>query len=351
MKTATLVLVGGLLGAGKTRLLSAAAERLEREGKRVALITNDQSEGLVDTAWLHSRRLSAAEVSGGCFCCRLDSLVDAIDQLLALEPDVILAEPVGSCTDLVATVALPLRQRNDPRLRIAPLTVLVDPAQARELIGAGEDDPVAYLFRNQIAEADLVCFSKADLTREQPHVSDAPMRRLSSATGEGVTAWLHEVLHGDLPVGEHILEIDYQRYAEAEVALGWVHVRAELAAEPPLSPSMVAGPVMDAIAERLDQAGIAVVHAKLLDQSESGALKVSLVSGGSEPIVEGDMLAEPSTHHQLLLNIRALGDPEAIRDILLLSLSERFPTAAVTHSAAFRPSPPKPTMRVTRNGA
>jgi len=42
------------------------------------------------------------EITGGCFCCRLDELVAAIGRLDAgARPDVIVAEPVGSCTDLV----------------------------------------------------------------------------------------------------------------------------------------------------------------------------------------------------------------------------------------------------------
>ena len=49
MSTPRLILVGGFLGAGKTTLLVRAAELLRKEGLSVALITNDQDQGLVDT--------------------------------------------------------------------------------------------------------------------------------------------------------------------------------------------------------------------------------------------------------------------------------------------------------------
>ena len=44
-------------------------------------------------------------------------------------PDLIIAEPVGSCTDLIATVSYPLRRIYGHRYSVAPLSVLVDPVQ------------------------------------------------------------------------------------------------------------------------------------------------------------------------------------------------------------------------------
>ena len=44
------MLLGGFLGAGKTTCLVALAEWLRGRGLRCGIITNDQGEGLVDTA-------------------------------------------------------------------------------------------------------------------------------------------------------------------------------------------------------------------------------------------------------------------------------------------------------------
>ena len=51
-KKIDLVLVGGFLGAGKTSLLFEMAKRLNKQGKKVGLITNDQASELVDTSFL-----------------------------------------------------------------------------------------------------------------------------------------------------------------------------------------------------------------------------------------------------------------------------------------------------------
>ncbi|RPJ19982.1 MAG: cobalamin synthesis protein P47K, partial [Planctomycetaceae bacterium] len=104
MKKVQLVFVGGFLGAGKTMLLWRAAELLAKRGKRVGLITNDQAPDLVDTKWLAGKGLNVREVAGSCFCCNFKGLIDAAVDLRSLHVDVLIGEPVGSCTDLSATI-------------------------------------------------------------------------------------------------------------------------------------------------------------------------------------------------------------------------------------------------------
>jgi G3E family GTPase len=100
----TLVLVGGFLGAGKTTLLLRAARLLHDRGMRAAIITNDQGGALVDTRMAAAAGFDAGEIAGACFCCRFGDFVAAARSLMAVKPNVIFAEPVGSCMDLSATV-------------------------------------------------------------------------------------------------------------------------------------------------------------------------------------------------------------------------------------------------------
>ena len=105
------IMIGGFLDAGKTTAVARLARHLTERGQRVGLITNDQGRELVDTKMLRSQGFATEEIPGGCFCCRFNSLVDAAGKLTAeSRPDVFIAEPVGSCTDLVATVTYPLRR-------------------------------------------------------------------------------------------------------------------------------------------------------------------------------------------------------------------------------------------------
>src|ERR1700712_1537733 len=133
------IMIGGFLGAGKTTAVARLAQRLTQRGLKVGLITNDQGRELVDTKMLRSKGFATEEIPGGCFCCRFNSLVSAAERLdAASRPDVFIAEPVGSCTDLVATVAYPLRRMYGEHFTVAPLSVLVDPIRAERLLGLAE---------------------------------------------------------------------------------------------------------------------------------------------------------------------------------------------------------------------
>lgn len=139
MAKALYLMVGGFLGAGKTTAISQIARALTDQGRRVGLITNDQSVGLVDTAVLSHGDFPVEEITGGCFCCRFNTLVDASEKLTAqTKPDVFIAEPVGSCTDLVAAVTFPLRRIYGEAYRVAPLTVLIDPIRAERILGIAQ---------------------------------------------------------------------------------------------------------------------------------------------------------------------------------------------------------------------
>ena len=130
-RKARYIMIGGFLGAGKTTAVGKLAERLSAQGLRVGLITNDQGRNLVDTAMLRSQGFATEEIPGGCFCCRFNSLVDAATRLTEQSRlEVFIAEPVGSCTDLVATVTYPLRRLYGNSFTVAPVSVLVDPIRA-----------------------------------------------------------------------------------------------------------------------------------------------------------------------------------------------------------------------------
>src|SRR3974390_962318 len=162
------IMIGGFLGAGKTTAVAKLAQRLSGRGLRVGLITNDQGRNLVDTAMLRSQGFATEEIPGGCFCCRFNSLVEAAHKLTAdTRPEVFIAEPVGSCTDLVATVTYPLRRLYGANFTVAPVSVLVDPIRALRVFGLEKggnfSEKVVYIYKKQLEEADLIVISKCDL--------------------------------------------------------------------------------------------------------------------------------------------------------------------------------------------
>src|SRR5688572_9755263 len=223
-------MVGGFLGAGKTTTLARLARMYAAKGLRVGVVTNDQAHDLVDTNTFRRQGLTVEEVPGACFCCRFDELVSRVGSLQDAEkPDVILAEPVGSCTDLVATVIQPLKDLYAGRFEVAPYAVLFKPSHGirilRNQAAGGFSPKAAYIFKKQLEEADAIVINRIDeidppladeLTRlvgEQ--FSGTPVLRASATTGAGFDA-LAELLDQKGAFGRKILDIDYDTYAEGE---------------------------------------------------------------------------------------------------------------------------------------
>jgi hypothetical protein len=342
----TIVTIGGFLGAGKTSLIVAAARLLQGRGVKAAAILNDQGAELVDTSFVEANEIQAGQVVGGCFCCRLSDLVHAAEDLRAHMPEIIFAEAVGSCTDISATVLQPLKLDHSARLRVAPYTVLVDPERARRWMDPDLDPELAFLFHKQIEEADLLCFSKADRFTEFPSLPGFSPRFLSAKTGDGVAAWLDDVLGGRFGRGGKILEIDYAHYARAEAALAWLNCRATVNPALPASPASVVGPLLEGIDAALTAKGLTIAHLKVMDESPAGWVKASIVRNGGKPSVQGNLDASPSVAHELLLNARASGSPDDLRRVVETQLAAIPGTVKIRSLQCFSPSPPKPEKRV-----
>ena len=95
----------------------------------------------------------------------------------------------------------------------------------------------------------------------------------------------------------------------------------------------------------LTEIGARIVHVKVLDQTASGYVRASQCANGEEPTIDGRLDADPSRSHDLLVNARVLGDPEAISSVVdeaLLALPARV---SVLRREAFRPAEPRPERR------
>ena len=362
------IMVGGFLGAGKTTAILNAAQRLRGRGLRVGLITNDQSYGLVDTAMLSSHGFAVQEITGGCFCCKFNSLVEASERLSAgTEPDVFIAEPVGSCTDLKATVDYPLRRIYGDDYQVAPLSVLVDPVRAMRVLGLEQGKSfsrkVVYIYRKQLEEAEVIVVNKADLlppdrlyalraalTREFPN---ARVLMMSARTGDGVDAWV-ELVTSESPRVTGAMDVDYDTYAEGEALLGWLNATALLrSGAASFDGNAVLLDLARSIQDSLREHGAEIAHLKmtLTPDEDGGDIAVANVVRGDCGPEMSHALREPLESGQLIVNLRAEGDPDLLRRLVteaLASLATHGGAVTVSpeHVESFRPGRPTPTHRL-----
>jgi hypothetical protein len=64
-----------------------------------------------------------------------------------------------------------------------------------------------FIFEKQLREADLICVSKSDIYPDAPRIGNPTARQISAKTGQGVAAWLDEVLSGGSRQSNFILEL------------------------------------------------------------------------------------------------------------------------------------------------
>jgi G3E family GTPase len=364
MKRMKFVMIGGFLGAGKTTAIARLAQYYVDQGLKVGVVTNDQAYDLVDTHSLRAQGFRVGEVPGACFCCKFNDLIATADALQQDEvPDVIIAEPVGSCTDLVATVIEPLRHLHGDQYELAPLAVLLKPEHGQKILrgqsGLGFSPKAAYIFLKQIEEADVIVINKIDKlsSEERAELTQLLSERwpgkrvlaMSARSGEGFDQ-LIALLDQPSDRREVQMEVDYDVYAEGEAELGWLNCQATL--EKP-GGALALDDVLLALVARLRDALVISdaepAHLKVLGQIGEETGIANLV--GSDAGVELSLASHSSAPKlELIVNARVAMAPEDLEQVVraaVAALGLDYSATAIIHGMQrFRPGRPVPTHRV-----
>lgn len=365
MKRMKFVMIGGFLGAGKTTAIARLAQHYVDQGLKVGVVTNDQAYDLVDTHSLRAQGFRVGEVPGACFCCKFNDLIATADALQQDEvPDVIIAEPVGSCTDLVATVIEPLRHLHGDQYEIAPLAVLLKPEHGQKILrGEGKlgfSPKAAYIFLKQIEEADIIVINKIDKlsTAERAELVELlkgrwPGKRIMAVSAREGEAFpqLIDAISEPGEKREQMMDVDYDVYAEGEAELGWLNCQATLVKA---DGKLALDDVLLALVNRLRDALVAQeaepAHLKVLGQIGEETGIANLV--GSDTGVELSLASDAKAAAiELIINARVAMAPEdleqVVRDVVA-ALGEDFSaTTTIQGMQRFRPGRPVPTHRVT----
>jgi hypothetical protein len=305
------------------------------------------------------------EITGGCFCCRFNSLVDAADKLSEnTRPDVFIAEPVGSCTDLKASVSYPLRRMYGDSFTIAPLSVLIDPIRALRILGLERgkafSQKVLYVYKKQLEEAEQIVINKIDLLSadrlQQLRAALAQrfpkgvVHEISARDGAGLESWFDSLGRDQLGISP-TMEIDYDIYADGEALLGWVNATVWVSSSPSIDGNALVQRIADEIQRRLeaDQAEIAHLKMTLSPDAPATDLAVLNIVRNDQPAEFSHKLAGPIETGELLINLRGEADPDILRAALisvLSGLSRDGLMLTVGHMESFRPGRPQPTHRL-----
>jgi len=362
MKPIRFLMIGGFLGAGKTTTIAKLAAHYVAAGKNVALVTNDQAYDLVDTHTLRAQGFQVGEVPGACFCCKFDDLIDTVGSMSAKStPDIVIAEPVGSCTDLFATVIQPMQELFGDRFELGPLAVLLKPNHGKKILadqkGKGFSPKAEYIFLKQLEEADVIAVNKIDrLTAEaQAEIVSLVKKRfpatdcfgLSAKTGDGFGE-LVEALDADPIRRKTAMEMDYETYAQGEAELGWLNCQVSVKSSEKISLDDLVLALVQQMGRQLADADQEVAHLKVLGQTLHDNAVANLV--GSNVEAELSLASEIKTMQaDLLINARVATSPERLEKVVVSvadSLAAKLNAELVVgNMQSFRPGKPEPTHR------
>jgi Ni2+-binding GTPase involved in maturation of urease and hydrogenase len=354
-------LVNGFLGSGKTTAIVTAARQHIARGERVGVVTNDQGRYLVDTAFMRAAQVPTVQVTGGCFCCAYDQLLDVLGTLGAEgRPDVLYAESVGSCADLLATVVRPLLAQ--PGLTAVPrsLSVFADSRLLLRLWQGQElplSDDVLYIIDRQVQEAGVLVLNKSDLlnARDRERLDALARERLprrpvlaqdSRASGD-VARWVALVESGAALSPAMDVPIDYCRYAAGELQLTWADQLLEGRGDD--GRALVIG-LVEAVLAVLEAHGVPVGHLKAHVRAGDASTGINWPTLGNPGWRDGiPPLASPV---EVLLNARVQAHGEDVEAWLAQARAAAEAgtggTWQLVSSRVFTPAPP---TRPARAGA
>lgn len=355
-----LYLVGGFLGSGKTTAIQSACTILKNEGRKAAVITNDQGEKLVDTAFLQSNNVPVEQIINGCFCCNYMDLSATIEAIDAKEqPDVIFAESVGSCTDLIATVASPLALHH-PEIKVV-ISIFADSSLLHSLLTGNAsflNDDVRYIYKKQLEEADVLIVNKTDLLTteelqsvEKAIASEYPGKTLvfqNSHNEDDIRKWLLTIDAFQTKTKRVPLEIDYDTYASGEALMAWLDSEIDIVSTDK-NAYRAAEKLATQLFYRIHEEGLFVGHLKFMFDDGINKQKLSFTSS-DKPKEQNRIELHETNQLTLLINARVQTAPQVLEEILSsainkMSEDENF-SIEVKKLSAFQPGYPNPVFRI-----
>lgn len=365
MKKIKVLLLSGFLGAGKTTTALKLISHLESRGLSAVYIANDQGSMLIDTGMGEGKGIATRQVGNGCFCCRFDELMVVVQELITeKQPDVIIAEAVGSCTDLVSTVIRPLKKFYGSMLEVLPFPVVLDGSRytdMQRLLGTR----LSYLFSKQIEDAQIICLSKADTIPENARADfiaelqckypGKPVISYSSQTGTGMEELAEMLIITPTSSSERLtsLDIDYDTYGAAEADMAWVDISLDLTAgNQSVSSAAWVTTCLDGLRTHPLLSNRVIGHIKLALGNGKVLTKASLVDVHKD-IRFDELSEEPAEAVVALINARVEGEPDEIytlvEEVVMLTASRTGTQAIIREYNAFSPGMPSPVHRLLQD--
>ena len=345
------IVIGGYLGAGKTTLTVNLARLLKNKyGKSTAIITNDQGHALVDTEYVQDAGFDVNEIVGGCFCSTFPEFVKNARSIVQIKrPDYIIAEPIGTSTNILSSVIEPLKMQYPEEFEVAPFMVVVDGIRA-----AGIESTKKLIPAHQVKEAEIVLMSKMDLiNKDEEKAAEEEIKKLapeasiikySSKTLKGIDEIAQVIMSSSVSTknqkGENTVKFSFEKSA-----MSWYSSINQMKPLDKIDMYDLSMSIMRSIANEYTPDEIA--HVKIVIASPSAGVKMSLVCDSVQTdSIHGSRYV--SEEAKLIVNARVTSDPDKLGNVIrsaVDSVKNAYPMEIVDSSeSCYSPKPETPTF-------
>ncbi len=355
-----LFLVGGFLGSGKTTAIQKASSELLERNVRVGVVTNDQGDQLVDGKFIQASRVPAMEVTNGCFCCKYEELTKVLQSFQENnKSEMILAESVGSCTDLLATVVKPLSKFH-PEIE-SIISIFVDVRVLPDFLRDSSlfANAVSYIYKKQLEEADILVLNKADLLEvdELKVIKELIFQRFpdkvilfqNSLDKEDVKRWLNVLDNTRSQEYKQSLDLNYDIYGAGEAELAWYDADIELLTDGLTNLTEVGNALINRIYEQIMEQHLPIGHLKFFVDDGVEQKKVSFTSD-SLPRLYSDLKNYKIKKLKILINARVQTTHMQLRNLIFEVINDiklQYKCEIIEKKvSAFQPGFPRPLHRI-----
>jgi len=340
-----LMLFSGFLGSGKTTTMIETAKYLEERGVKAALITNDLGCNMIDSLYAEKSGIPSAEIPNGCLCHDVEGFVAALRQVTErYAPDVIFAEPVGSCVDLVRSVYCRLNADYAGQYELLPFVAVTDPRRYRTIFLAPEENTfnaeATYMYRKQLEDADIILLNKCDLIsgEERAAVEASLKKEFPSAqvipvcafSRENYGRWTAAFLRGQAPSLRE-LDINWDYLIAGEEHMGWYNNVLRLSAPEVKDFNAVLDFLMKELQRAFAGAGTEIAHLKIMCYTGRDFAKAAL-TGTAQPVFFSERMNARHRWVDCNINARVIAKPEDISRIIGAALEKTAAACGVSYT-------------------
>lgn len=193
------LVVTGMLGAGKTSVILRLLPSLSAGSRRIAIIENEIGSVGVDGEILNENGLRMKELAGGCICCTLKTgLIDTMKLMQQeIDPDIVIIEPTGIADPEYILVSL--EDVSGLKIDSVKVAAVIDGERFLKLKVMFERP-----LRNQLEMSDIVLLNKIDSVSAQDAKAiedylrshfryEGEILRVRGDTGEGLSSIPEEI--------------------------------------------------------------------------------------------------------------------------------------------------------------